>query len=107
MGDPSDGPFPRFLGKGFWGFNTTTGRYEGFWIDNASTSMQMEVGDVDSSGKVWTMHTEVIHPATRQPMKRRSVIELIDEDRHQMETFVAGDDQQDLKVMEIEYERAA
>jgi len=38
-GDPSDGPVPAFEGRGYWGFNTATQQYEGFWIDTASTIM--------------------------------------------------------------------
>ena len=36
VGDQTEGPFPNFEGKGFWGFNTVTNQYEGFWIDTAS-----------------------------------------------------------------------
>ncbi len=107
VGDPSEGPFPAFLGKGYWGYNTTTGKYEGFWIDNASTMMQTEQGDVDDSGKVWTMHSEFCHPASGQLMKKRSVITLIDKDHHRMDSFVTGSDGQDIKTMEIEYERVS
>ena len=53
VGDPSDGPFPSFLGKGFWGYNPHTQQYEGFWIDTAASMMQFESGDVDPSGRVW------------------------------------------------------
>ena len=37
-GDQVSGPWPSFIGKGFWGFNTFAKEFEGFWIDNASTS---------------------------------------------------------------------
>jgi hypothetical protein len=106
-GDRTDGPFPCFLGKGYWGFNTISGTYEGFWIDNASTMMQLETGDVDSGGKVWTMHSELTNPQTGRPMKRRSVITLVDNDHHTMEMYFAGPDGNDVKNMEISYERSA
>ena len=63
MGDAQEGPFANFEGRGYWGFNTTTNQYEGFWIDTASTSMQRETGDVDSTGKVWTMVGEFTDPS--------------------------------------------
>ena len=79
-GDPSPGPFPEFLGKGYWGFNTSSKKYEGFWSDNASTMMQLEKGDVDASGKIWTMVSSFQHPSSGQTMSKRSVIRLIDQD---------------------------
>lgn len=104
-GDETEGPFPSFEGKGYWGFNTTTQQYEGFWIDNASTHMQMEHGKVDAGGKVWEMHSEVTCPQTGQQMKKRSLITLIDEDHNKIEMFFTGADGNEMKAMEIIYSR--
>ena len=104
-GDPNDGPFPRFEGRGYWGFNKVTQRFEGFWIDNASTMMQHEVGELDDSGKVWTMVGEMPNPQTGGTMKKRSVVTLEDDDHHTMEMyFDTGDGE--VKAMEINYERS-
>ncbi|MHC5002564.1 MAG: DUF1579 domain-containing protein [Planctomycetota bacterium] len=104
-GDPMEGPVPDFEGCGFFGYNTTTRKYEGFWIDTASTTMQTETGDVDSSGKVWTMVGEMLNPQTGQPMKKRTVITVKDNDHHSMETWFAGPDGSEFKGMEINYTR--
>lgn len=106
-GDPAEGPFPNFEGRGYWGFNTTTSKYEGFWIDNASTAMQTEVGEVDASGRVWTMTGEVVNPQNGSVLKKRTVIRLKDRDHHSMESFFAGPDGHEFKGMEIEYERTS
>lgn len=106
-GDPNPGPFPNFEGRGFWGYNTVTKKYEGFWIDNASTFMQNEVGTLDASGKVWTMIGEMADP--QQPgrtMKKKSVIRLKDNDHHSLEMFFTGPDGKEAKAMEIQYARA-
>ncbi len=104
-GDPNDGPFPHFEGRGYWGYNTVSRRYEGFWIDNASTMMQVEHGQVDESGRVWTMTGEMPNPVTGGTMTKRSVITLEDEDNHRMEMFFdTGEGEQ--KSMEIRYTRA-
>jgi hypothetical protein len=105
-GDPCEGPFPNFAGRGYWGYNTTSEKFEGFWIDNACTMMQNEVGDVDSAGKVWTMRGEMTCPQTKAPMKKRSVITLKDKDHHSMEMFFTGPDGKETKNMEIQYVRA-
>lgn len=107
VGDPNDGPFPAFEGKGFWGFNNATNQYEGFWIDNASTTMQNEKGSVDGRGKVWEMKGEMLCSQTKQTFQKRSVITLIDNDHHKMEMFFKGPDGQEMKNMEIDYERVA
>ena len=106
QGDASDGPFSGFAGYGFWGYNTTTQKFEGFWIDSASTMMQYETGSVDEAGKVWTMHSQLISPRDKQPMERRTVISWVDKDHHRMESYFTGPDGNETKVMEIEYFRA-
>ena len=105
VGDQNEGPFPSFEGQGYFGYNTTENKYEGFWIDNASTTMQMESGDVDESGKVWTMYSEVNCPQSGGMMKKRSVITLIDDDHNTMEMFFTGEDGNEMKAMEISYSR--
>lgn len=104
-GDPGDGPFPDFAGRGFWGYNTVTKKYEGFWIDTASTSIQTESGSVDASGKVWTMVGETTNPQTGEAMKKRSVITLVDTDHHRMEMYFGTPDGGEGKGMEINYTR--
>jgi Protein of unknown function (DUF1579) len=104
-GDPAPPPWPAFLGKGYWGYNTITREYEGFWIDNASTTMQLEHGPVDGSGRVWTMLSTFIHPHTGTPMKKRSVIRLIDENHNDLTSWMAGPDGVEHKSMEIHFKR--
>ena len=105
-GDPSPGPFPAFLGKGYWGYNTTSKKYEGFWIDNASTMMQLEQGDVDASGKIWSMMSSFQHPGSGQTMSKRSVICLIDQNHNDMTTYMSGPDGNEFRSMEIAFVRA-
>lgn len=103
-GDPGSGSFPDFEGRGFWGFNKATGKYEGFWIDTASTIMQTEAGSVDEPGKVWTMIGEIPDGAGGMTTKR-SVITLHDDDHHSMEMYFDKEGKE-IKGMEIRYTRA-
>jgi len=105
VGDQNEGPFPEFEGQGYWGYNTTDNQYEGFWIDSASTTMQMEFGDVDDAGKVWTMTSDVKCPQSGDTMKKRSVITLIDDDHNKIEMYFTGADGNEMKAMEIDYSR--
>ncbi len=67
--------------------------------------MQTETGEVDESGKVWTMVGEMPNPSQPgQTMVKRSVITLEDDDHHRMEMyFDTGEGE--TKSMEIEYQR--
>ena len=103
-GDPGGGSSPNTEGCGFWGFNKATNKYEGFWIDTHSTKMQTEVGDVDDTGRVWTMVGEMTDP-TGKTIKKRTVITLEDNDHHKLEMFFPGPDGNKFKGMEIRYER--
>jgi hypothetical protein len=103
--DSPEGPFGTFEGRGYWGYNNVTRKYEGFWIDTASTMMQTETGTLDETGKVWAMIGEMVEPQTGGSLKRRSVIKLVDDDHHTMEMFVDTGDGE-VKNMEIRYERA-
>lgn len=111
-GDPIDDvpeggpPLKNFEGRGWWGCNTATGAFEGVWIDTASTMMQTEVGHVDDSGRRWEMVGHLTNPADGSPMTKRSVIEVVSNDRHRMTTYFQWGDQPEAKVMEIEFTRA-
>jgi hypothetical protein len=106
-GDAVDGPFFEFCGKGFWGYNKITSQFEGFWIDTASTMMQTERGSVADDGKTWTMTGDMVCGQTGESFKKRSVITLVDQDHHFMETYVTGPDGNEMKTMEIQYQRIA
>jgi len=104
QGDEVEGPFPSFRGKGFWGYNSMKKVFEGFWIDIASDQMQTESGGVDESGKVWEMRGKFDCPGAGT-MDKRSVITLVDENHHRMETFHTMAGQAEAKTMEINYVR--
>lgn len=104
-GDQTDGPYPNFEGRGYWGYNTLSQCFEGYWIDNASTAMSMEWGQADEVGKVWTMKSEMPNPEGGT-ITRTTIISLKDRDHHTMEAYMSGPDGVDRKTMEIEYERA-
>lgn len=101
-GDPHEGPFPAFEGRGFWGYNKETRQYEGVWVDNASSMMQTERGTLDTSGKVWSMSG--VTTCHGKKMNKRTVITLESEDRHRMESWF-DEGQGEHKAMEIRYVR--
>lgn len=106
-GEGSYGPFGRFEGRGYWGYNTVLRRFESLWIDTATTFFQIEYGSVDATGKRWEMTGEMTDPSTGRALSKRTVIELIDADHHTMATHFKKEGEAEVRVMEIAYERAA
>ncbi len=104
-GDASDGPFPDFEGRGYWGYSTLDNVYQGIWMDTACTCIQSEVGSVDPTGKVWTMRGEMTNPMGPGTLRKRTVITYIDKDHHTMESYFTAPDGKEAKSMEIRYER--
>jgi hypothetical protein len=104
--DPGHDPVPSFEGRGYWGYNDLTGRYEGFWIDTASNAMMIEAGDVDDDGTTWTMTGGFASRTTGEALTTRTLVRVLDDNRHTMEQFTTGPDGRELKTVEITYERS-
>ena len=48
--DDDDCPIPTIEGRGYFGYSTANGQYEGFWIDNTSTTMNFTTGITNATG---------------------------------------------------------
>jgi len=95
-----------FAGKGFWGYNTVSQRFEGFWIDAMGTFFQIEYGRHDPGKDEYHMSGELLNPMTKQPMKKRSVITVNSPGEHQIEMFFSGPDMPESRAMLISYTKA-
>ncbi len=94
-----------FAGMGLMGYNKTTGKFEGLWIDSASTMMQFETGDHNSSSNTFEMTSQMLCPQTRVPLLKRSVLRIQSEDRHTMESYFKSATGPEQKTMEITFVR--
>lgn len=95
-----------FSGRGFWGYNHTNQRFEGFWIDSMATMFQIEHGQHDSVSDTYTMCGSMTDPSSGKPMNKRSVIRILGPDQHSLEMFFGQDGGPESKAMEIRYTRA-
>jgi hypothetical protein len=96
-----------FAGQGLIGYNKTSGKYEGMWIDSMSTFMQFETGNYDPKTRTYEMHSEMLCPQSGVPMKKRSVIRVLSDNEHTMEMYFSAPGQPgEEKAMEIKYKRA-
>ncbi len=66
--------------------------------------MQIEYGQVDESGTIWTMTGEMTDLITGQPVVKGPIITLIDPDLHSMEMYYETPEWK-TKGMEIQYRR--
>ena len=94
-----------FQGKGFMGYDNTSQKYQGFWIDTASTMMQTEKGDFNADANCFNMSGTMTCPSSKQDFTKRDVIKVIDIDHHSMEMYFTGSDGKEVKGMEIQYTR--
>ncbi|MCL4219728.1 MAG: DUF1579 family protein [Phycisphaerales bacterium] len=93
-----------FQGSGLFGYNKSSGRFEGLWIDTMSTMMQMDTGDYDPATRTFTMVSEMTCPEMGA-MTKRSLIKVHGPDRHTMEMYVGAPGAPESKCMEITYTR--
>ncbi len=93
-----------FEGIGYFGYNIHANRYEGVWMDTASTIMQLETGSVDATGKVFSMSGEFPSPMGGT-MKKRTVITVRSQDEHLFEMYFTAGNFPEMKMLEAVYTR--
>jgi len=96
----------QFHGRGVLGYNTLDRRWEGFWIDDMSTFFQLERGTFDAASDTWTMIGEMTDPGSKQPMTKKTLVRMVSENEHIMETHFSSGGSPFFKGMEIVYTRA-
>jgi len=82
-----------------------TGEYWYFWIDDMSTAALMGEGECDKSGKTFTIFQEYVDPMTGQEQKARTIVKIVDEDKHVYEMYMISPEGEESKSMEITYVR--
>jgi hypothetical protein len=94
-----------FSGSSLWAFDRAKGKYLSLWIDDMSTAVMIAEGDADPAGKVITFSGTERDPVTGHDKKIKSVLTIIDDDRHTWEAFETIDGRE-RKMVSIAYTRA-
>jgi len=92
-----------FTGRGTTGYDNLQGKYVSTWIDNMGTSMSMESGHCDGTGRKYDWAGEMPDPISGGMVKTRTE-QIIEDDRMHIMSYVvtaAGEH----KMMEIVYTR--
>jgi Protein of unknown function (DUF1579) len=92
-----------FSGIGYQGYNNVTKKYEGTWMDTASTGMMNSTGTM--TGNVMKTTSSMADPMSGKVMKFTSKLTVADNDHHTMEMWGPGPDGKVYKMMEIQYTR--
>lgn len=95
-----------FRGMGTMGYNNTTKKYEGAWMDNMGTMTMFMTGTCSDDGKVFTMRADFVDPMTGQPTYMKELCTIIDQNRYTFEMYGPGPDGAEFMMMKIEYTRA-
>lgn len=91
-----------FQGKGIIGYDKANKQYRTIWYDNMGTGMISGTGSYDSSKKVLT-ETGTASCPIYGTVNYRGVTTLVDPKHFRYEMFVTAPEQQEVKVMNIEY----
>ena len=92
-----------FSGIGYTGYDNTTKKYEGTWMDSASTGMMVSKGTM--AGNVMTSSSTMADPTTGKMTTMKLKTTVTDKDHHTMEMWGPGPDGKNYKMMEINYTR--
>lgn len=94
-----------FQGMGLTGYDNSTKKYNGVWVDSMTTSIMISTGEVDSTGKVFTYHRDEFNPMYGQRVKARDVVTVVDNDHHTMEFYTTPPGGKEYKSGTIKYTR--
>lgn len=96
-----------YEGFGVSGYDNGTQKHTSMWIDNMSTMISFSDGTCDPSGKVFTMTGEVLDPIEKKMKKHKSILRIINNDKHVFEMFESLPDGTEYRSLEVTYTRAS
>ena len=94
-----------FEGRWTLTYSAFTKKYQACWIDSMMPHVFTSEGDVDATGKVFTLYGGSFDPATGKPTKEKWVIEVKDADNHTMTFITLLEGGKEKKGGEIVYTR--
>ena len=94
-----------FEGRWTLTYSAMKKKYQACWIDSMMPHVFTSEGDVDATGKVFTLSGEGCDPATGKATKERWVMEVKDADNHTMTFYTTGPDGKEKKTGDIVYKK--
>lgn len=94
-----------FQGVGLMGYDNAKKKYTSVWIDTMSTTMMTDSGTCNESGKVFTFRGAIDDPFTGQKKKIRTVLTIVNNDRHVLEMYETPQGGKEYKSLDVTYAR--
>ena len=93
-----------FTGLGLTGYDNVKGKYWSTWNDSMGTGLMVSEGDCDAAGRC-TFTGRWTDPVTKTETVARMVSHWAGPDTEVFEMYGAGPDGQEMKIMELTYQR--
>lgn len=94
-----------FEGRGIYGFNNISRKYESIWLDNMGTALMVATGEASADGRVTQWSGTMSDPAVGKAVPFREVETWVDDDTMLLEMYGPGADGKEFKSMEIRFTR--
>ena len=99
-----------FMGRpfscvGYIGYDNYRKKYISTWMDSAGTTIYTRTGEFDSAGKTLTLTGEIDDYVRGQSIPVRDRMVVVSPSEFVFETWEAGPDGEDVKIMEVRYTR--
>lgn len=94
-----------FHGEGLTGYDNLKKEFVSSWVDNMSTSLYTEHGQYNKETREFVMLGSALEPGSDVPVKSKSVIRIVSNDKHVFEMFKERGPGNWNKEMEITYTR--
>lgn len=95
-----------YEGMGTMGYDNGKKKFVGTWFDSMSTGIMAYEGDYDSGSKQMVMHGSYVDPLSGKETTTRMVTRMVSDDQTVFEMFGPGPTGNEVKWMEITYNRA-
>jgi len=93
----------KFSGSGLFGYNGSADRWEGVWIDTASSAMQIGLGWMTEPGRRWEMSGTLTVPGGA--MRKRTLVTVNEDGSHGMEIFFTPPGGEEFRSVDARYTR--
>lgn len=95
-----------YEGLGLLGYDNNKKGYTATWAETGNTSLIEFFGSADASGKVFVMNGQVYDPRGQRTRQEKTVLRVINANKHIFEAFLIGEDGKEFRTLEVVYERA-
>jgi uncharacterized protein DUF1579 len=95
-----------FNGYGTFGYDNVSKKYVGSWIDSMGTGIMQSTGSSPDNGTTINWEGTSSDPISGKTLTFHSMMKMVNKDQYHFEMNGPGPDGKEMKMMEIDYNRA-